>query len=205
VPSVHAHAHDDETDSGGSDVSARERPIRFTDIDRVLDESAGVGAAGGPSAVRVWRDQLLLAFESLEYARTILSADVGILRHCLATEGPDKEALVDDLPEVVSSHPCHEGCSAHESGSATPAEVDPAEVNSSVFARSDALMTAHREMARTDLSSPEDVGRALRILDEQLSAVAARCAAVQSRLQQIRTVIVRQYKDGAIPTANWPG
>ncbi len=66
-------------------------------------------------------------------------------------------------------------------------------------------MSAHQEMARTDLSSPEDVARTLGALQEQLVAITERETAVEGRLRQIRATIVRQYKDGVIPTTNWPG
>lgn len=201
MPSAHAHAHDDDDarSSAAAEVLARQRPISFAAIDRVLEESAEVVESTGPAPVRAWRDGLTLALEALGYARAVLAADVGILRHCLATEGPDDQTLVDDLPAVVTTGTWGEGWSAPDDHSAD-AELDP-----TIFVRSDPLMSAHQEMARTDLSSPEDVVRTLGALQEQLVAITERETAVERRLRQIRATIVRQYKDGVIPTKNWPG
>ena len=153
----------------------------------------------GASPVRAWRDALTLALESLRYAHTILAADVKILRHAMATEGPDDQAVVDELPAIVTT-----GTWSEE----RPSTDDPppaTELDPSVFVRSDPLLSAHQEMARTDLSSPGAVARTLQALEEQLVAVTERETAVGHRLRQIRATIVRQYKDGAVPTSNWPG
>ena len=202
MPGVHAHAHDDDddTESNGSiETPARERPISFADIDRVLEASAAVADSTGASPVRAWRDDLTLALESLRYARTILAADVKILRHAMATEGPDDQAVVDDLPAIVTT-----GTWSEERASTDDPPPD-AELDPSVFVRSDPLLSAHQEMARTDLSSPGAVARTLQTLEEQLVAVTERETSVGHRLRQIRATIVRQYKDGAVPTSNWPG
>ena len=202
MPGVHAHAHDDTESSRSTETPAREHPISFADIDRVLEASAGVAESTGASPVRTWRDALTLALESLRYARTILAADVKILRHAMATEGPDDQAVVDDLPAIVTTGTWSEGTASTDETDDPPpgSELDP-----SVFVRSDPLLSAHREMARTDLSSPGSVSRTLQLLEEQLVAVTEREAAVGHRLRQIRAAIVRQYEDGAVPTSNWPG
>ena len=57
----------------------------------------------GAPPIRVWRDELTLALESLAYARSVLAADVAILRHCLDDPGPDLQAVVDDLPRVMAA------------------------------------------------------------------------------------------------------
>jgi hypothetical protein len=200
VPGVHAHAHDDDTESSrSSETPARERPISVADIDRLLEASAGAAESTGASPVRAWRDALTLALESLRYARTILAADVKILRHAMATEGPDDQAVVDDLPAIVTT-----GTWTEERAS-TDDPPPGAELDPSVFVRSDPLLSAHQEMARTDLSSPGSVARTLQALEEQLVAVTEREAAVGDRLRQIRATIVRQYEDGAVPSSNWPG
>ena len=66
-------------------------------------------------------------------------------------------------------------------------------------------MAAHERMARTDLSSPEDVGRALRELETELGELTARQEAVEVRLQQIRVAIIRQYQEGEVRTRDWLG
>ena len=60
-------------------------------------------------------------------------------------------------------------------------------------------------MAHTDLSSPEEVERALRELEAQLAELTERQNAVEVRLQQIRASIVRQYQEGAVRTRDWLG
>ncbi len=46
-----------------------DRPILLADIDQILEDSAGVEHAGRAAPIRVWRDELTLALESLTYAR----------------------------------------------------------------------------------------------------------------------------------------
>ena len=77
-------------------------PIRLTDIDRVLEDSAALADADQADPVRGWRDELTVALESLSYARSVLAGDVGILRHCLENESVDAQALVDELPRLVA-------------------------------------------------------------------------------------------------------
>jgi hypothetical protein len=186
-----------ETHLGHEGGGADDRPILLTDIDRVLEDSAQVARADAP--IRSWRDELTVALESLAYARAVLAADVGILRHSLATAPCDNETLVKELPAVVSSHPWGKGW-------ASPDDPDEgARVDWAVFARADQLMSAHDAMASTDLSSTEDVLRALGELEGQLAGLARRQEAVERRLQEIRTAIVRQYEGTSGPGRDWLG
>jgi hypothetical protein len=75
----------------------------------------------------------------------------------------------------------------------------------SVCIRSDPLMTAHQQMARADLSSPEDVARVLGDLEAQLSELTRRQDAVEGRLQQVRKAILGQYRAGAVTPPDWLG
>lgn len=195
MPSAHAHLHEDD-EIGPSDLSAEARPILLADIDRVLGESAVLERTRGASPIRVWRDELTLALESLAYARAILAADVAILRHSRAADGSGLQAVVDDLPAVMAAHPWGDGWS--ESGG----EDDDPELDLAVFDRSDRLIAAHEQMAHTDLSSPEEVERVLRELEAQLAELTERQNAVEVRLQQIRASIVRQYQEGAVRTGD---
>jgi hypothetical protein len=197
VPSAHAHLHED--DEMGTDLAADERPILLADIDQVLAESAVLERTRGASPIRVWRDELTLALESLAYARAILAADVSILRHSLVADGSDPQDVVDDLPTVMNEHPWGDGWSESEE------EDDLERLDLAVFARSDRLVAAHEQMAHVDLSSTEDVERVLRELEAQLSELTGRQQAVQIRLQQIRAAIVRQYQEGAVRTRDWLG
>jgi hypothetical protein len=66
-------------------------------------------------------------------------------------------------------------------------------------------MTAHQEMARADLSSPDDVARVLADLEAQLSELTRRQDAVEGRLQQVRQAILGQYRTGAVTPRDWLG
>jgi hypothetical protein len=74
-----------------------------------------------------------------------------------------------------------------------------------IFARSDALMSTHEEMARVDLSSPDEVARVIGDMEAQLADLTLRQEAVGGRLREIRAAIVRQYRDGAVTTEDWLG
>jgi len=199
VPPAHAHVdkHDD-TDLGGEGRPDRSA-ILLADIDRVLEDSASVERADVSAPVRAWRDELTVALESLAYARAVLAADVGILRHSLATSPRDQQDLVDDLSEAVSGRPWDRSWSAPDDAEGHP------QVDWDVCARSDQLMSAHQEMAHMDISSPEEVTRVLSSVQDQLSELARRQRAVEDRLRAVRAAIVRQYADGAVPTEDWLG
>ena len=170
MPSAHAQAYDDD-EFDPDDLSAEERPILLADIDRSLGESAVLERTRGASPIRVWREELTLALESLAYARAVLAADVAILRHSLAG-GADQQAIVDDLPSVMAAH------SGGDEWSDSPEAHDPGrlELDLGVFVRSDRLVAGHEEMALVDLSSSEDVELLLGELEMEL-ARADRAAA----------------------------
>jgi hypothetical protein len=198
VPSAHAHLYEDGGD-GAQEPSPWDHPIRLADIDQILEESAGVEHAGGVAPIRVRRDELTLVLEALAYARWVLASDVALLRHCLATGGSDSQTVVDELPKVMASQPWGEGWSA---------PCDPGDsswMEREVFVRCDQLMSTHLEMARTDLSSPDDVTRQLERLEQQLTVLTERQDAVVIRLTRIRAAIVRQYHEGAVASRSWPG
>jgi hypothetical protein len=52
-------------------------------------------------------------------------------------------------------------------------------------------------MARVDLSSAVATAGVRALLEEQLGLLTERQAAVEARLQQIRAVIIRRYREGA--------
>ncbi len=196
MPPVPAHTQDDDPGSD-ADLWAGDRPISLSDIDQVLGESAGVERAGDTAPLRPWRDELTLALESLACARLVLAADVGILRHCLAGDGTAEQTVVDALPAVMASRSWGDGWSASCATEGGP-WVDP-----EVFVRSGELMSAHQEMACTDLTAPEDVARVLGLLEAQLLAITERQDPVRIRLQEIRAAIVRQYQEGSVRLRDW--
>jgi len=200
VPAAQADAHEDDG-SGAGEPSPEERPILLADIDRVLGESAVVERLRGRPPIRVWREELTLALESLAYAREILAADVAILRRCLAGNGAaEQQAVVGELPTVLASHPWGEGWSG-------PRDMDDLDdMDLGVFARSDRLVAAHEQMAFADLSSSEEVSRLLAEFEAQLTELTERQQSVERRLQQIRAAIVQQYHEGGIPAVrDWLG
>jgi hypothetical protein len=177
-----------------------ERPIELADIDQLLETSADVELLGRGAPIRTWRDSLTSVLELLTYARAILAADVAILRHSPAFEGPDGEPTVDELPGLMSLRSWGDGWSEPE-----PAYgPDDSGMDENFFIRSDQLMSAHLEMARTDLSAPADVARALVTIEEQLTALTERQEAVEVRLRQIRNAIVREYQQEAAPARDRP-
>jgi hypothetical protein len=197
-----------DLDDTGSSLLSETDPIQLTDIDRVLEDSAAVAEANQAAPVRVWRDELTVALESLSYAQSVLAGDVGILRHCLASEAVDAQAVVDNLPRLVSGtgEATAEAWSPPADGDLEmDVDADVDDVDWTVCIRSDALMTAHQEMARADLSSSEDVTRVLRDLEAQLSELARRQDAVEGRLHQVRRAITGQYGTGSVSTRDWLG
>ena len=148
MPSAQAHLPDD----GGGHREAGDRrdedpPVLLGDIDRALEESAGVGDKQGTASIRVWRDELSRALGALNYALGVLTDDVAILRHRLATDAPSSKEIIDDLPGVLADPSSGKPASAPEAPAADAA-ADPR-----LFARSDALLAVHVHMASVDLTS----------------------------------------------------
>jgi hypothetical protein len=197
MPSAHAHMPKGSSGDTVETLLLRDRPILLADIDQVLDESEEVEHASKSAFIRTWREELTLARESLAYARAVLSSDVAILRHCVRV-GSDEQSVVAELPVIMASQSWGEGWS-------TPGDApDRSWVDPDVLVRSDELMSAHLEMAGLDLSAPGQVARVLDLLEEQIGAVTERHLAVEIRLEEIRSAIIRQYQRGAVTTRNLP-
>jgi hypothetical protein len=190
VPAASAHKDRDEADQAG-ELSLRMQPIDLVDIGRVLGESAKAERLGD-IPIRAWRDDLTVIRDSLSYARAVLVADVAILTE----SGPSATAtqrVVDDLPGILA---------AVDPDPQWPDQdvVDPdPDIDEGLFVRTDHLLATHREMARVDLTSPSARSRTLELVEEQLAMLTERQAAVEARLQQIRAVIYRRYRDAAAP------
>jgi hypothetical protein len=208
-----------DVDGGQSSLLSETDPIQLTDIDRVLEDSAALADANQTAAVRVWREELTVALESLSYARSVLATDVGILRHCLENESVDAEAVVDELPRLIAGPqagsqdssprtdtPADAGASTAAGAHLEADRIPEVDVDDwTVCIRSDLLMSAHQELARADLTSAEDVSRVLRDLEEQLSDLASRQDAVEGRLRQVRQAIIGQYERGTVTARDWLG
>ena len=192
VPSPHAHLPDDDAARTGAAGESRfqRAPVGLNDIDRLLEEASDQAASAGAATIRSWRDDLVLVLDALRYARAILAADVGILRHSLAAGGTSPKTLVDELPEVLRSG--SEGDEWSEpAGADLTEDFDP-----DLFTRADDLVSVHREMAAIDLADPDEVVRVLDLIEDTLVAVTAYQAAVELRLQTVRASILRGYVEG---------
>jgi hypothetical protein len=180
----------DEAEKAG-ELSLHVQPINLVDIGRVLGESAKVERLGD-IPVRAWRDDLTVIRDSLSYARAVLAADVAILTES-GQSATESQRVVDDLPGVLA---------AVDPDPEWPDQdvLDPdPDIDEGLFVRTDHLLAAHREMARVDLTSPAARGRLLELVGQQLGLLTERQAAVEARLQQIRAVIFRRYRDAAAP------
>lgn len=170
-----------------------DRPILLVDIDRLLETSADVELLGRSGPIRTWRDALTVVLELLTYARTILDADVAILRALPYGAGRGGAGLVDVLPPILAGESEADDWSEPDWG------ADDMELDANFFTWSEELTSAHRAMARTDLSSPTDVATTLAAVEEQLRALTERQVAIEARLHRIRRAIVRAYQEEAAP------
>ena len=111
--------------------------------------------------------------------------------------------VVDTLPNSLSSSP-----SASEDRW-SPEDLEDLEdldlaIDEDLFARTDQLLAAHRALARVDRSSAAATAVALDQVEEQLAILTERHATVEARLQQIRLVILRRYRQEAAPARDQP-
>jgi hypothetical protein len=188
VPAASAHTHREETEDAGW-LSEQTRPIDLVDIGRVLGESAKAERLGD-IPIRAWREDLTMIRDSLSYARAILAADVAILTEPGSSQQTEQQEIVDGLPGVLAP-PAPEPQRPDQD--LLGFEVD---IDEGLFVRTDHLLASHREMARLDLASSPARGRVLELIEEQLALLTERQAAVEARLQQIRSVIFRRYREG---------
>jgi hypothetical protein len=191
VPAASAHTNRDEADEAG-ELSLRMQPIDLVDIGRVLGESAKAERLGD-IPIRAWRDDLTVIRDSLSYARAVLTADVAILTESGRSATTETQRVVDELPGLLDAVPPDPQWPDQD-----VLDPDP-DIDEGLFLRTDHLLAAHREMARVDLTSPAARARVLELVEEQLAMLTDRQAAVEARLQQIRAVIFRRYRDAAAP------
>ena len=188
MPAASAHTWD-ETENAEW-LSEQTRPINLVDIGRVLGESAKAERLGD-IPIRAWREDLTVIRDALSYARAILAADVAILTESGSSPQTGQQGIVDELPGVLAP-PVPETQWRDEDLLGLGVDIDEG-----LFVRTDHLLAPHREMARVDLTSLAARGRVLELIEEQLALLTERQAAVEARLQQIRSVIFRRYREGA--------
>ena len=189
VSGASSHAQDNEG-RGVADLSQLARPLNLIDIGRALGGSAHVERLGD-IPIRAWRDDLGIIRDSLSYARTVLAADLTILTQTTSPETSQLQQVVDDLPGVLTKNSGEDEWPGPRDGGDDP------DIDVDLFLRTDHLLAAHREMARVDLSSPVATAGVRTRIEDQLALLTERQAAVEARLQQIRAVIIRRYREGA--------
>ncbi len=194
MPPTDAHAESD----AAAELWLRDRPINLIDIARVLGESANIERLDG-AAIRAWRDDLTLIRDSLSYARAILAADVAILSESGSQRRPAGRDVVDTVPSGLPSSPGQDQWSAEDLEGLEDLEDLDLAIDEDLFARTDQLLAAHRALARVDRSSGAATAGALAQVEEQLAILTERHATVEARLQQIRLVILRRYRQEAAP------
>jgi hypothetical protein len=195
VPPAEAHA---EGDDDGAEVAPGDRPFDLVDVARALGESANLQRLGQRAPIRAWRDYLTLIRDSLSYAVDVLTADVAVLSR------PGAERATEPLD--VRPEPLGGRADEPDDGPWPPLDLEDFDVaiDEGLFARTDQLLTAHREMARVDLSSPGATAEVLALVQEHLAILTERHAAVDARLQQIRAVIISHYRQAATPARDLP-
>ncbi len=189
MPAASAHTRDGTENAEW--LSEQTRPINLVDIGRVLGESAKAERLGD-IPIRAWREDLTVIRDALSYARAILAADVAILTESGSSSQTGQQGVVDELPGVLAPS-VPETPWRDEDLDLLGLEVD---IDEGLFVRTDHLLASHREMARVDLTSSAARGRVLELIEEQLALLTERQAAVEARLQQIRSVIFRRYREG---------
>jgi len=134
----------------------------------------------------------------LSYARHVLSVDVGVLQSI--AEGPERDlqALVDDLPRLLATTSIGGGWSLSPDATTTMGAASGA-----LEGEVDGLLSAHSELAQTDLHSQEAVAETVSELEVQLSMVTERRELVETRLREIKAVLVERYKGGTADVDAW--
>jgi hypothetical protein len=188
VPAASVPTQHDQTEDAGW-LSEQTRPINLVDIGRVLGESAKAERLGD-IPIRAWREDLTVIRDSLSYARAILAADVAVLTEPASLSPAEPQEIIDGLPGVLTAPP------PEPQWPETDLLGLDADIDEGLFVRTDHLLAPHQEMARLDLASPPTRGRVLELIEEQLALLTERQAAVEARLQQIRSVIFRRYREG---------
>ena len=187
--------HQGDTGASGG-LAAGHGPLLPADVDELLTRSGGA-LGESPGDLRALRDDLDLALAALGVAGEILSADVALLRRCLARSGTSSATgdhdgalgLIEELPDVLAARPWGRGWSA-------PPHPRPGEDGAEdpeILTRSTPLWSSHHAMAGVDLTSEADLSAVLARIEEQLVGLSTRRSAVEERLAAVRGAIVREW------------
>jgi hypothetical protein len=172
--------------------------LTLLDVDELLESTAVLDSSTPATRLRGWRDDLVHAAVLLSYARHVLSVDIGALRAIAEAPAPDLQDLVEDLPRVLQEASVGGGWSLSPDAPATSTSARQA-----VEGAADGLMSAHGDLARIDLASPDAVASALRDLEMQRAMVAESRELVETKVREIQALLVAQYKDGMADPDDW--
>jgi hypothetical protein len=172
--------------------------LTLLDVHELLENTGAFDSSTPAARLRGGRDDLVHAAVLLSYARHVLSVDIGALRAIAEAPVPDLQDLVDDLPHVLSEASIGGGWTLSPDAPATSASARQAREGAA-----DGLMSAHGELARLDLGSPEDVQSALQELELQRAMVAESRELVETRVREIQAFLVEQYKQGVADPDDW--
>ena len=172
--------------------------LTLFDIDELLSTAEGLDASTPAPRLRGRRDDLVHAAVLLSYARHVLSVDIGALRAIAEAPAPDLQRLVDDLPRVLQEASIGGGWSLSPDAPATSASARQA-----MEGAADGLMSAHGDVARLDLRSPEEVRGALLELEVQRATITESRELVEKKVREIQALLVEQYKRGDADADDW--
>jgi hypothetical protein len=172
--------------------------LTLPDVEELLATAEELDASTPSQRLRGRRDDLVHAAVLLSYARHVLSVDIGALRAIAEAPAPDLQDLVDDLPRVLQEASIGGGWSLSPDAPATTASARQA-----LEGAADGLMSAHGDVARLDLQSPEEVQAALVELEVQRATVAESRELVEKKVREIQALLVEQYKRGDADPDDW--
>jgi hypothetical protein len=172
--------------------------LTLMDVDQLLESASTLDSTTPAPRLRGGRDDLVHVAVLLSYARHVLSVDVGALEAIAEAPAPDLQVLVDDMPRVLEAASIGGGWSISPDAPATTASARQA-----IEGAADGLMSAHCDLARVDLRSPEVVRDTLRELRVQLEMVAERRELVEKRVREIQALLVELYKRGGADPDDW--
>jgi hypothetical protein len=175
-----------------------EAMLTLLDVDELLESATALDSSTPAARLRGGRDDLVHVAVLLSYARHVLSVDIGALRAIAEAPAPDLQDLVDGLPRVLQEASIGGGWSLSPDAQATAIAARAA-----LEGAADGFMSAHSDLARIDLRSPEDVRSALRELEMQRAMVAESRELVEKRVREIQAMLVEQYKDGIADPDDW--
>ena len=172
--------------------------LTLSDVDELLHTTSSSDPSVPPDRIRSWRDEFAHMAVLLSYARHVLSVDVEVLRSIAEDPARDLQTLVDDLPRLLATSSIGGGWSLSPDSVATMKSADGALVG-----EADGLLSAHSQLASTDLRTDQAIAGVLSDLESQLAQVTERLDLVEARVRDLRAVLVGLYKSGVADADDW--